>query len=95
MLRKPVAVFLLILALCPVSLGWGHEGHQIIATVAEDHRDETTKVMIQSLLGNNHLFSIASWADDVRRERPDTKAWHYVDIPLGGRYEASRDCPAG
>jgi nuclease S1 len=44
------------------------------------------------LLGNNHLYSIAAWADDVRRERPDTKGWHYVDIPLGGKYDARRDC---
>lgn len=91
MVKKPIFVFLLFLTLCPASLGWGHEGHQIIATVAEDHLDETTKVMIQSLLGNNHLYSIASWADDIRRERPETKGWHYVDIPLGGRYDASRD----
>ncbi|MGC2211403.1 MAG: S1/P1 nuclease [Candidatus Korobacteraceae bacterium] len=89
---KLLAIFLVFLALCPASWGWGHEGHQIIATVAEDHLDETTKVMIQSLLGNNHLYSIASWADDVRRERPETKGWHYVDIPLGSRYDASRDC---
>jgi hypothetical protein len=88
-----VLVFLSAVLLLPsTSWGWGHEGHQIIATVAEDRLDETTKVMIQSLLGNNHLHSIASWADDVRRERPETKGWHYVDIPLGGKYDANRDC---
>jgi hypothetical protein len=92
MLKKPVAIFLLFLAMCPASFGWGHEGHQILATVAEGHLGQTTLVMIQSLLDNNHLYSIASWADDVRRERPDTKGWHYVDIPLGGRYDARRDC---
>jgi hypothetical protein len=92
MLNKPIPIFLLFLAMCPASFGWGHESHQIIATVAEDHLDQTTLVMIQSLLGNNHLYSISSWADDVRRERPDTKGWHYVDIPLGGRYDARRDC---
>jgi hypothetical protein len=50
-LKRLIAVFLLFLAMCPVSFGWGHEGHQIIATVAEDHLDQTTLVMIQSLLG--------------------------------------------
>jgi hypothetical protein len=90
--KRLIAVFLSLVLLSPASFGWGHEGHQIIATVAEDHLDETTKVMVQSLLGNNHLYSIASWADDVRRERPDTKGWHYVDIPMGGKYNASRDC---
>jgi hypothetical protein len=89
---KPVAVFLIFLVLCPASFGWGSEGHQIIATVAEDHLDQTTLVMIQSLIGNNHLYSIASWADDVRGERPDTKGWHYADIPMHGRYDARRDC---
>jgi hypothetical protein len=76
-----------------LSFGWGREGHQVIATVAEDHLNETTKVMIQSLIGNNHLYSIASWADDIRRERRDTAPWHYVNIPLGSTYNASRDCP--
>lgn len=73
--------------------GWGRDGHRIIATVAEDHLNETTKVMIQSLIGNNHLYSVASWADDIRRERRDTGPWHYVNIPLGSKYNASRDCP--
>ena len=72
--------------------GWGREGHQIIAAVAEDHLDETTKVMIQSLIGNNHLYSVATWADDIRKERHDTAPWHYVNIPLGSTYNAARDC---
>jgi S1/P1 Nuclease len=74
------------------SWGWGREGHQIVAAVSEYYLDETTKVMIQSLIGNNHLYSIATWADDVRRDRRDTRAWHYVNIPLGGTYDAARDC---
>jgi len=73
--------------------GWGREGHQVIATVAEDHLNETTKVMIQSLIGNNHLYSISSWADDIRKDHRETGPWHYVNIPLGSAYDASRDCP--
>ena len=93
MLRKLSAITLMMVVLLPnLSWAWGREGHQIIATVAEDHLDETTKVMIQSLLGNNHLYSIATWADDIRRERPETRAWHYVNIPSGRTYEANRDC---
>lgn len=72
--------------------GWGREGHQVVATVAEDHLNETTKVMIQSLIGNNHLYSVATWADDIRKQRPDTAPWHYVNIPLGGTYNPTRDC---
>jgi len=67
--------------------------HRITATVAEDHLNETTKVMILSLIGNKHLYSIASWADDIRKERRETGPWHYVNIPVGSTYNASRDCP--
>lgn len=92
--RKMVTVIAMVcLVLVPsFSWGWGRDGHQIIATIAQDHLHETTKVMIQSLIGNNHLYSIASWADDVRRDRPNTAPWHYVDIPLGTTYDPNRDC---
>jgi nuclease S1 len=91
-MRKPLLVVLATVLLSTLCWGWGREGHQIVATVAEDHLDETTKVMIQSLIGNNHLYSVASWADDVRRERRETGPWHYVNIPLGSKYDSSRDC---
>jgi S1/P1 Nuclease len=91
--RVVTALAVLFVALVPsFSWGWGREGHRIVATVAEDHLDETTKVMIQSLIGNNHLYSVATWADDIRKERHDTAPWHYVDIPLGSTYHADRDC---
>ena len=82
-MRKRSLTLAIALLLPTFCWGWGRDGHRIIATVAEDHLNETTKVMIQSLIGNNHLYSIASWADDIRRERRDTAPWHYVNIPLG------------
>lgn len=91
-MRPRLLVVLATALLSTLGWGWSREGHRIIAKVAEDHLDETTKVMVQSLIGNNHLYSIASWADDVRRERAETQTWHYVNIPLGGKYDATRDC---
>jgi hypothetical protein len=94
-LSRQWTALLLILSFAlvpPRAWGWGREGHQIVATVAEDHLHETTKVMIQSLIGNNHLYSVATWADDIRKERHETAPWHYVDIPLGSTYDANRDC---
>ena len=38
----------------------------------------------------------SSWADEIRSDRPETAAWHYVNIELGsGGYNAARDCPGG
>ena len=92
-MRKLITLVVVLTFVPSLCFGWGREGHTIISIVAEDHLDETTKVMIQSLIGNNHLYSVASWADDVRRDRPATKGWHYVNIPFGSKYDANRDCP--
>jgi hypothetical protein len=92
-MKKILAALLFItLALPQLAFGWGRDGHQVIAAVAEDHLNETTKVMIQSLIGNKHLYSIASWADEIRNQRRETGGWHYVNIPLGSEYDAARDC---
>ena len=65
-MRKTLLLILACILFSTISWGWGNEGHRIVATVAENHLDETTKVMIQSLIGNNHLYTIASWAGDFR-----------------------------
>jgi hypothetical protein len=93
-MRKIPLILAIVALMSSISFSWGRDGHRIIATVAEEHLDETTKVMIQSLIGNNHLYSIANWADEIRRERPETGPWHYVNISLNSTgYNAQRDCP--
>ena len=82
-----------LVLLPPACFGWGREGHEIISIVAEDHLDAATKAAIHSLIGNEPLSSIASWADDIRHERRETAPWHYVTIPFGSKYDADRDCP--
>jgi len=95
-MKRVIAAFLFIVVNLPqLAFGWGREGHQIVAAVAEDHLDETTKVMIQSLIGNNHLYSIASWADDIRNQRPETGRLALCEYPPRQRIRRrSGLCPA-
>jgi S1/P1 Nuclease len=78
----------------PSAYSWGVQGHRIIADVAMDHLSHTARQNIQELLGDSDLASISTWADDIRNDRPETKPWHYVDIPsTADGYQAARDCP--
>jgi hypothetical protein len=62
---------------------WGQEGHSIIAEIADLNLTARAKAQVSALLGQNaSLASVASWADDIRDERPETYNWHFVDIPL-------------
>jgi hypothetical protein len=72
---------------------WGNQGHRIIADLAWDRLDPAVQAQLRPFLGEYNLASISVWPDDVRKDRPKTSAWHYVDIsPDSGVYSA-KDCP--
>lgn len=85
--------------LCPVpkAFAWGAEGHAIVALIAFDELTPTAKARVTDLLGTGaprDFASAAGWADAIKRRRPNTAPWHYVDIELTSqRYDSARDCP--
>jgi hypothetical protein len=84
-------------AVCPSAFGWGGEGHALIVRIAEAQLTARARDQIAAILGpGKTLVSIASWADEVRRSRPETGTWHYVDIPIDRAHlDMARDCPKG
>jgi len=60
MKRAAVAVLAAVLAPAVALYGWGHEGHRIVADIAQERLTEVTKRNVQSLIGNNTLASVAN-----------------------------------
>lgn len=77
-------------------LAWGSEGHQIIAVIAAHELTNSARAQVQDLLGDDAeaaMVQASTWADEIRRARPSTASWHFVDIPLGSAgYDSGRDC---
>ena len=93
--RAFVAVLLLLPVFC---FAWGGEGHQLVALIAEDQLTPKTKAAIADLLDGAHISDaeVASWADEVRRQRRETGPWHYVDIPVtADKLDRARDGKGG
>ena len=76
---------------------WGPAGHRIIASVAQQHLNARARARLSYVLGSETtLAEVATWADDVRDERPETAAWHYINIPPAATdLRPRRDCPGG
>jgi hypothetical protein len=92
-MKKTTAVLLLFVCHPILSFAWGAEGHQIVAEIARAHLNRDARQNLQKLLGTDDLASISTWADDVRPLRPETYAWHFVDIPMDAEgFSANRDC---
>jgi hypothetical protein len=100
---KEFRIFLAVLILCTIAANragaWGPEGHRVIGFIAEQHLTEKARAGIRELLGPDLRISdavVAIWPDNIRNDRPETKLWHYVDIPFDAvAYDAQRDCPTG
>jgi hypothetical protein len=83
---------------CASAFGWGCEGHQITALIAEKHLTPRAKAAVDELLKDNpidpglsrfckplatdRMADAATWADDSKRGEK-TGTWHYLDIPRG------------
>ena len=90
-----VLIAVLVFTLPPSLDAWGGDGHKIIANIAEARLTPAAKAEVQTLLDGAHLADISMWADEVRRDRPETSRWHYVNIPYeANSYQADRDCQA-
>lgn len=87
--------FIAVLALPVTSKAWGPQGHQTIATLAQEQLSPATRKAVQRLLAQEPgqtLVSISTWADENRSS--DTAAWHYVNFPRGTcTFNPPRDCP--
>jgi hypothetical protein len=76
--------------------GWGHEGHAVVALIAEHFMTPVALKDSSDILDGASIVSVASWADDYRRDHPETGPWHYIDIPLAhSRIDMTRECPNG
>jgi hypothetical protein len=92
--RVCLAVGLCVAVFMPANLmAWGPEGHIVVAKIAAAHLTPSAKTGVKQLLGRHTLDSVANFADQVRSQRPETAAWHFVDIPKDATdYNPDRDC---
>jgi hypothetical protein len=81
--------FSFVIVLSVVLIAWGGAGHKTVAKIAEAHLTPNAKTAIKSLLGEQSIVDISSWADEVRNlpEYKHTAPWHYVDLSLGMNYD--------
>jgi hypothetical protein len=96
-MRPAVRFLLLFLLLFPArAWAWGPEGHEIIARIAGQSLTPSARLHLAQLLGGDPLPLMvleANWADEIRSDRPETAAWHFVNIEIGSKgYNRRRDC---
>lgn len=96
-MRKWLAVACLALAMTPAKAhAWGEEGHKIVCGIAFQRLSPEAHAYTAKLLGADDektFVDACVWADQIRSQRPETSAWHYINIPAGvAGMDMQRDC---
>lgn len=78
---------------------WSPEGHQIVARLAASQLTKGAAAQVEDLLGDDAddaMAKASTFADELAAKRSNTKAWHFVNIPVAETaYSAERDCADG
>ena len=95
-MKKAVFFILFTLAITEV-FGWGATGHRVTGMIAEQYLNPKAKAALKGLLGQETLWMIATWMDEIRSDSTYDYAtdWHFVTIPVGMTYEQSVKNPKG
>jgi len=73
------------MAVC-LSLGlisWGVTGHRTVGEIAERHLSPQAKAAVKAILGHESMAEVSTWADEIRKDNPETFNWHFINVPLG------------
>jgi hypothetical protein len=76
---------------------WSGDAHRLICDIAWRHmKPEAKRLATQLRSGESGTFAEScTWADDVKRDRPQTDSYHFINIPKGLRgMNLQRDCRA-
>ena len=102
-MKKQITLFLCAITLiCSIpSFGWGPKGHDIVASIAEQHLTKKTKKALDQLLDGHSIVYYSSWMDGIQNSPywkngyNKTKTWHYANVDKGLTYQTMSRNPDG
>ena len=71
-----------ILGVSSSCLGFGKNGHRIIALIAQRHLDPQVETLLLKLTEGKPLAYLSTWPDEIRSDPRwyNANAWHYISI---------------
>ena len=75
------------------SFAWGPKGHDVVASIAEQHLTKKTRKALNELLDGKSIVYYSSWMDNIQNSPQwkdgydKTKTWHYANVDKGLTYQ--------
>ena len=90
-MKRLIVLTLAVVFAAGPAFGWGREGHEVIAKIAENHLQPSAKKKIEKYLDGYSIVYFAKWMDDYRNtpEYGFTTKWHTAPVNADLKYEDS------
>ena len=87
-MKRIIITLIAVIAISAPSFGWGREGHEAIAKIADNHLQPSAKKKIEKYLGGRSIVYYAKWMDDYRKtkEYSHTSPWHCATVDENLKY---------
>ena len=73
-------VLLTSLLISAPSLAWWDMGHAAVCDAAQGQLSPSARAVLDDLLQGERFGSACSWADRIKKERPESRSWHYLNV---------------
>jgi hypothetical protein len=97
-----MTLFVTALLLCTLGVdvhAWGAKGHRIAGHMAHDLFTPETRAAVQQLMGSDQLATFSLYLDQRKdqldRDIPGSRQWHYDDVPICATTPYAEYCPQG
>jgi nuclease S1 len=97
-----MTLFVTALLLCTLGVdvhAWGAKGHRIAGHMAHDLLTPETRAAVQQLMGSDQLATFSLYLDQRKdqldRDIPGSRQWHYDDVPICATTPYAEYCPQG
>ena len=90
-MKRMTMIVLAAFMACGTAFGWGREGHEVIAKIAENHLQPSARKTIEKYLGDHSIVYYAKWMDEYRHtdEYAFTSPWHTAKVDDKLEYKPS------
>lgn len=90
-MKRFILMFTAGLLLCGPAFGWGREGHETIAKIADNNLESSARKVIEKYLGDHSIVYYAKWMDEYRHtpEYSFTSKWHVAKVDENLKYSPS------
>ena len=87
-MKKFLIMIMAGLLISSSAFGWGREGHETIAKIADNNLKPSARKVIEKYLGDHSIVYYAKWMDEYRRtpEYAFTSSWHVARVDENLKY---------